>query len=169
MIDLADYFCPNPKCKDHGIRGKGNITTSTRYGKNKTHLLRCKTCNKRFSENRNTIFMHSNYSKETIQRIILAVAECNSIRGTSRILSLDKDAVNRTVLKAGEHCKEILNNLIRDLCLNECQLDELWTFVKKRKLFPTKISKKSMAASGSGRPLTQNRNCSSISSSVKEH
>ena len=101
MINLADYFCPNPKCKDHGIRGLENITTSTRYGKHRTHLLRCKTCNQRFSENRNTIFMHSNYGKETIQRIILAIAESNSIRGTSRILSLDKDAVNRIVLKAG--------------------------------------------------------------------
>ena len=152
MIDLSNYFCPNPKGKDHGIRGKGNITTSTRYGKNKTHLLRCKTCNQRFSENRNTIFMHSNYSKETIQRIILAIAECNSIRGTARILSLDKDGVNRVVLKAGEHCKEILQNLIGDLCLNECQLDELWTFIKKRKLFATKTSKKNMAATGSGHP-----------------
>jgi transposase-like protein len=152
MIDLSNYFCPNPKCQDHGVRGKGNITTSTRYGKNKTHLLRCRTCNQRFSENRNTIFMHSNYTKETIQRIIVAIAECNSVRGTARILSLDKDGVNRIVLKAGEHCKQILEDLIRDLCLNECQLDELWTFVKKRKLFPTKPSKKNMADTGSGPP-----------------
>jgi len=156
MIDLSTYFCPNPICKDYGIRGKGNITTSTRYGKNKTHLLRCKTCNQRFSENRNTIFMHSNYSRETIQRIILAVSECNSIRGTARILQLDKDGVNRIVLKAGNHCKRILENLIHDLCLTECQLDELWTFVKKRKLFPTKTSNRSMAATGSGPPSTLN-------------
>ena len=152
MIDLSMYFYPNPHCKDHGVRGKGNITTSTRYGKNRTHLLRCKTCNQRFSENRNTVFMHSNYSRETIQRIILAIAECNSIRGTARILELDKDGVNRVVLKAGDHCKQILENLIHDLCLTECQLDELWTFVKKRKLFPMKTSKKTMAVTGSGHP-----------------
>ena len=152
MIDLSNYFCPNSKCKDYGVRGRGNITTSTRYGKNKTHLLRCKTCNQRFSENRNTVFMHSNYSRETIQRIVLAIAECNSIRGTARILSLDKDGINRIVLKAGDHCKEILEKLIRDLCLNECQVDELWAFVKKRKLFPTKISKRNMVATGSGQP-----------------
>jgi hypothetical protein len=151
-MDLANYFCPNPKCRDHGIRGRGNITTSTRYGKHKTHLLRCKTCNQRFSENRNTVFMHSNYSRETIQTIILAIAECNSIRGTARILSLDKDGVNRVVLKAGEHCKTILGNLIRDLHLNECQLDELWAFVKKRKLFPNKTLNKSMDGTGSGHP-----------------
>ena len=152
MVDLSNYFCPNPKCKDHGIRGKGNITTSTRYGKHNTQLLRCKTCNQRFSENRNTVFMYSNYSKETIQRIILAIAECNSIRGTARLLELDKDGVNRVVLKAGEHCKIILGNLIKDLCLNECQLDELWTFIKKRNLFQRKTSKETTAVTGSGPP-----------------
>ena len=146
MIDLSNQFCPNPKCEHYGIRRHGNITTSTRYGKNKTHLLRCRSCNKRFSENRNTIFIHSNYSRETIQNIILAVAECNSIRGTARIFNLDKDGVNRVVLKAGDHCKKVLENLINDLCLNECQLDELWTFVKKRKLFPKKISNNNMVA-----------------------
>jgi len=152
MVDLSNYFCPNQKCKDHGIRGKGNITTSTRYGKHNTQLLRCKTCNQRFSENRNTVFMYSNYSKETIQRIILAIAECNSIRGTARLLELDKDGVNRVVLKAGEHCKIILGNLIKDLCLNECQLDELWTFIKKRNLFHSKTSKETTAVTGSGPP-----------------
>jgi hypothetical protein len=96
--------------------------------------------------------MYSNYSKETIQRIILAIAECNSIRGTARLLELDKDGVNRVVFKAGEHCKIILGNLINDLCLNECQLDELWTFIKKRNLFQRKTSKESTAATGSGPP-----------------
>jgi len=157
MADLSDHFCPNPKCLNYEIRGEGNITTSTRYGKNKTRLLRCRTCNHRFSENHGTIFMHSNYGKQEIQRIILAIAECNSIRGTARIFSFDKDAVNRVVLKAGEHCKKILGDLIRDLCLNECQLDELCTFVKKRNLFPTKTSKENTDGTGYGHRLIRNR------------
>ena len=84
MIDLATYFCTNPNCKAHGIRGEGNLTINTQYGKNKTHLLRCKTCNQRFSENRNTIFLHSNYSREPTQRIILANAH------RIRYLALDR-------------------------------------------------------------------------------
>ena len=157
MGELDNFFCPNEKCPDYGIRGKGNITTSTRYGKHRTLLLRCKTCNHRFSENYGTVFMHSNFSRQDIQRIILAIAECNSIRGTARILSYDKDAVNRVVIKAGEHCKKVLSKLIRDLSLNECQLDELWAFVKKRNLFPKKISKKNMADTGSGPQSIRNQ------------
>lgn len=60
-------------------------------------------------------------------------------------MSYDKDAVNQVVVKAGEHCKKILSNLIRDLNLNECQLDELWVFIKKINLFPKRTSKKNMA------------------------
>jgi hypothetical protein len=101
--------------------------------------------------------MHSNYSKQEIQRIVLAIAESNSIRGTARILSFDKDAVNRIVLKAGEHCKKILGDLIRDLYLNECQIDELWAFVKKRNLFPMKTSKKNTDDIGSGRRSIRNQ------------
>ncbi len=69
----------------------------------------------------------------------------------------DKDAVNRIVQKAGEHCRVILGNLIRDLCLNECQLDELLAFVKKRNLFPRKTLKKNTVGIGSGERLTRNR------------
>jgi hypothetical protein len=68
------------------------------------------------------------------------VAEGNGIRSTSRILKLDKDAVNRVVLKAGEHCFFVLSNLVKSLRLEECQLDELWAFVQKKRLFPRTTS-----------------------------
>ena len=141
MGELDDFFCANEKCPNYGIRGKGNIRTSTRYGKHRTLLLRCKICNHSFSENYGTVFMHSNFSRQDIQRIILAIAECNSIRGTARIFSYDKGAVNRVVIKAGEHCKKVLSKLIRDLSLNECQLDELWAFVKKGTSFLRRFRK----------------------------
>ena len=54
-------------------------------------------------------------------------------------LSLDKDGVNRVVFKAGEHCKIILRELIHDLHLKECQLDELRTFVKKESSLPRRL------------------------------
>jgi hypothetical protein len=45
---------------------------------------------------------------------------------------LDKDTVNRVILRAGEHCANVLSCLLASLKLTEAQLDELWTFVKKR-------------------------------------
>jgi hypothetical protein len=150
VTELSNFFVLINNAKIMALEGMATSRQVPTMAKPAPFCCAVKLANKDSHENRTTIFMNSNYSKETIQTIILAVAECNSVRGTARIFKLDKDGVNRVVLKAGEHCKKVLENLITDLCLNECQLDELWSFVKKRKLFSTKTSSRSMAATGSG-------------------
>lgn len=139
MLDINQYFCVNESCIHYGLRGQGNIVRCGTYGKQKRQLLQCNTCKKRFSETRNTAFFGSKYPSKTIQDIILCVAEGNGIRSTSRILNLDKDAVNRVVLKAGEHCFRVLSNLVKSLQLEECQLDELWAFVQKKGYFRERL------------------------------
>lgn len=56
-----------------------------------------------------------------------------------RILGLSKDGVNKVILKAGEHAHRVLSDLLHSLHLDECQLDELWSFINKKKLFQKKI------------------------------
>lgn len=70
---------------------------------------------------------------ETIRQIIhhAHAAEGVGVRATARLLGLDKDTVNRVILRAGEHCARVLSSLLTSLELHETQLDELWTFVKK--------------------------------------
>ena len=72
-------------------------------------------------------------------QIIRSTIEGNGVRSTARILGLSKDGVNKITLKLGEHCQHILSNLLHSLHLEECQLDELWSFVNKKKLFQKKI------------------------------
>ena len=153
MLDLSKYFCTNEKCKDYGIRGKGNLNIHFLYGKNKRRMLYCTTCKARFSETKCTAFFGSKYSVETIGKIISITAEGVGVRATARILNLDKDAVNRVVLKAGEHCRRVLDNLLVHLGLTEVQLDELWAFIEKKTL-PGIIKAENP---GYGRVLTQRR------------
>ena len=131
-LDLLNHFCPNPECKDYGIRGAGNITTSTTFGKQKIKLLRCKTCNKRFSERHNTVFYGLRLKEQTITDILSCLAEGVSIRGCARIKSVSKDTVQRILERSRAHCLKVLTELLSDLNLSECQLDELWSFIKKR-------------------------------------
>lgn len=140
MVDINEYFCTNSDCSQYGLRNQGNIVKSGTYTANgeKKQMLKCQVCKKRFSETRNTVFFHSHYKPETIRQIINCTAEGNGVRATARMLELSKDGVNKIVLKAGEHCQMVLSNLLVSLHLEECQLDELWTFVQKKKLFPTK-------------------------------
>ncbi len=141
MVNIRNYFCPNENCRCYGLRNQGNIIKSGTYKKQNEvkQMLKCKICDTRFSETRNTVFYNSHYSDDTIKKIINCTIEGNGVRSTARILDLSKDGVNKVVLKAGEHCKLILSNLLHSLHLNECQLDELCSFVNKKKLFQKKI------------------------------
>jgi transposase-like protein len=139
MEDLSVYFCVNKSCKDYGRLNAGNISIRGTYGKDRSRiLLYCKTCGKRFAETHSTAFFGLRLPAEKISQIIHHAAEGVGVRATARLLSLDKDTVNRVVLIAGEHCERILSGLLTSLHLTEVQLDELWAFVKKRNVLQKK-------------------------------
>ena len=147
MADVENAFCPNKDCKDYGLQNQGNISIRGKYGKDKEKdLLYCRTCGQRFASTRATAFFGLHLPDEKIAQIIHHAAEGVGVRATARLLDINKDTVNRVILRAGEHCEIVLSNLLRSLKLKEAQLDELWAFVKKRNL----LSKKKLAESGSG-------------------
>ncbi|RCV65371.1 hypothetical protein C5S53_04115 [Methanophagales archaeon] len=60
------------------------------------------------------------------------LVEKGSIRGTARAMGADKDSVALWLKREGEHCEEVTEYLLRDLNLSQVQIDEIWTFIKKR-------------------------------------
>lgn len=157
MSELESFFCPNQQCKDYGLHKQGNIAVRGKYGKNKSRdLLYCRTCGRRFAATQFSALFGLHLPAPTIRQIIHHAAEGVGVRATARLLDLDKDTVNRVILRAGEHCVMVLSNLLQSLELTEAQLDELWTFVKKRKVLAAKPTLNSgMDANGSGRPSTR--------------
>lgn len=153
MSELEQCFCPNKHCKDYGLRHQGNIAVRGKYGKDKSRdLLYCRTCGKRFAATQSSALFGLHIPAEKIRQIIHHAAEGVGVRATARLLDLDKDTVNRVILRAGEHCANVLSGLLTSLELTETQLDELWTFVKKRKVLAApKTSNANMEGLGSGR------------------
>ena len=147
MTDTKNAFCPNTDCKDYGLQNHGNIAVRGKYGKEKDKdLFYCRTCGQRFASTRATAFFGLHLSDEKIAQIIHHAAEGVGVRATARLLDINKDTVNRVILRAGEHCEIVLSNLLRSLKLKEAQLDELWAFVKKRNL----LTKKKLVENGFG-------------------
>lgn len=161
MSDFEQCFCPNEQCKDYGLRGHGNIGVRAKYGKDKNRdLLYCRTCGKRFAASRASALFGLHLPAETIRQIIHHAAEGVGVRATARLLGMDKDTVNRVILRAGEHCARVLSGLLTSLQLTEAQLDELWTFVKKRKVLTlSQTLRTSTDKRGSGRPSTPPHDC----------
>ena len=127
------------------------------YGPHHTPFYRCLKCGREFSARHDSVFAGFHTDEQTIYRVLKALAEGNGIRACARIFDIDKNTVALILAQAAAHCQRVSERLIKDYHLEECQLDELWSFVKKRKRTSRhwKNSRPSMVTSGSGSGSTR--------------
>jgi IS1 family transposase len=95
-------------------------------------MYQCQWCKTRFSETQGTVFFGLKTPQETVYRALKALAEGVGIRATARIFDVDVDTVLRWLRRAGQHSEKVSAYLMRNLQVEQAQLDELWTFVRKK-------------------------------------
>jgi transposase-like protein len=111
--DLSLFCCQNRRCVAFGTRGAGNLRVRDRIGKNKqTRLLCCKTCGKRFSETKGTVFYRSHLPKQAVISILQHVQEGNGMRPTGRLAHVKEDTVIRYARLAGKHADQLHRQLV---------------------------------------------------------
>lgn len=128
-IKLGDFFCPNEACGDHGKRGLGNIVIYDRYGRNRRKLLKCKTCNLKFSERRTTFFFGLHTKESTIKEVIRHLLEGMSFREAAIASGLDKDTVQRIWKRFLLYCEESVESLLKEFNI---RLEDLILLLYKR-------------------------------------
>jgi len=95
-------------------------------------MYQCQWCQTRFSETQGTVFFDLKTPHETVYRALKALAEGVGLRATARIFEVDVNTVLRWLRRAGQHSEKVLAYLMRNLQVEQAQLDELWTFVRKK-------------------------------------
>jgi IS1 family transposase len=65
--------------------------------------------------------------------VIAALCEGVSIRATERLTGTNRNTIMRLGAKVGEGCAVLHGSLMRDLHISRIELDEVWSFVKKKK------------------------------------
>jgi hypothetical protein len=132
-FDVSKFWCWNEQCRDYGKKGKGNIVPKEQYGENGIWLLKCKTCDHCFSENHGTVFFHLKTPRKEVLRTLALFPEKGSIRGISRATGHDKNMVMKWINIAGQHCQKVNEYFLQDLELDQVQVDEIWSYIKKGK------------------------------------
>ncbi len=136
-VDRDQLSCTNPDCTFYGRTGAGNICIHCQADKR----YYCTVCKTRFCATAGTIFYNLKTDPEKVLMALQLISERNSARGTARILKTNEDTVLAWLKLAGDHAEEVQRLLLRDLSVSQVQLDELWSFVgKKRWLGSTTIS-----------------------------
>jgi transposase-like protein len=128
-IKLDDFFCPNEACGNHGKRGLGNIIVYDKYGKDQRKILKCKTCNFKFSERRIKFSFGLHTKDPKIREVISNLLEGMSFREAALASGLDKDTVQRIWKRFVFYCEESLESLLKEFNI---KLEDLILLLYKR-------------------------------------
>lgn len=127
-----DVACPNKECSAYNKIGLRNIIRSGKQA-NGTQRYKCNDCNKTFARTTNTPFFHKHLKKKEIIRICKLLAEKISFRGIARATDHHLDTIRSIADVVAKHCKKFNNYFIQELKLTPIEVDEMWSFVKKKK------------------------------------
>lgn len=127
-----DVACPNSVCRAFGKIGLRNVI---RFGvqANGTQRYRCTDCRRTFARTVNTPFFHKHLSKDEIIRICKLLAEKISFRGIARATGHHLDTIRAIADAIAKHCKKFNDYFVTELKLSPVEVDEMWSFVKKKK------------------------------------
>ena len=127
-----DMACPNRECRAFNKRELRNII---RFGSqlNGTQRYRCTDCKRTFARTINTPFFHRHLSKKEIIRICKLLSEKTSFRAIARITEHHLDTIRAIATSVAKHCKKFNEYFITELKLTPIEVDEMWSFVKKKK------------------------------------
>jgi hypothetical protein len=125
-VDTSGHCCPDPDCAYHGWRGRGNIRANGHPGGQPWRQLQCVSCDGYFYETHDTLFHGKRSSPELIVHVIACLAEGLGIRGTARVFEIDANTVLNWLVQAAEQPQAFSAYFLRELPLNQVQLDELY-------------------------------------------
>ena len=129
-MEFTTCYCLNPQCTHYGKRGGAHLV---RRGADRgIPRLLCTKCKGTFSARQGTAYFGVRTDELNYTIAMRALAEGNSLRGTGRIVEVDKDTVCDWLDRAGRHCRAVTTYLFDTLHITECQVDELWSFVRKK-------------------------------------
>jgi IS1 family transposase len=125
-VNTSGQCCPDHDCAYHGWLGRGNIRANGHPGGQRWRQFQCVSCQGYFSETHGTIFHGKRSSPDLIVQVIACLAEGLGIRGTARVFEIDPNTVLQWLVEAAEQLKAFSTYFLRDLHLNQVQLDELY-------------------------------------------
>lgn len=131
-IRKLDVACPNKSCSMCGKIGRKNII---RFGQqpNGTQRYRCVDCERTFARTVNTPFFRKHLSKKEIYQICKLLSEKTGFRAIARVTEHHLDTVRAVAEVVAQHCKKFNEYFITELKLTPIEVDEMWSFVKKKK------------------------------------
>ena len=105
-MEFTTCYCPHPQCTHYGQRGLGTHLVHCGADRGIPRLL-CTRCQGTFSVRQGTAYFGVRAEEPNDTIAMRALAEGNSLRGTGRIVEVDKDTICDWVGRAGRHGRAV--------------------------------------------------------------
>lgn len=147
---FLDVACPNEQCTLFGIAGKGNVTCygtyTTQSGKVRKYI--CHECSTTFCDRTNTAFYDLRTDEEKVKLALKMAMRGMSTLGIAEILEVQPSTVGTWISRGAKHSKKVNEVVLKDVETPKVEMDELWTFVGKKRC-PGKMNSRTLEP-GSG-------------------
>jgi len=124
--------CENKECCYFHTKKNKDVV---RIGKSRQGVQRflCKKCNKSFVETKGTPLYNRKLSRDKILLLCKELVERKGLRAVQRTTGIHRDTVGNYLSIFAEHAVSVSSYLTKDLGLTTHEMDEFWTFIKKKK------------------------------------
>ncbi|MEO9056938.1 MAG: hypothetical protein ABI396_02055 [Ktedonobacteraceae bacterium] len=123
--------CPNPACEQSHVIRNGSSGGRRRY--------HCRGCGRFFGETAGTPMYRLHTSAAEGAQALLIVMHRGSLRAAEEITGHTYETIGEWLRRASEHAEALTAALTQDLHLSTVEIDEFWSFVRKKTGIPTKL------------------------------
>ena len=116
--------CPDPDCAAPHVVRNGTLKGRQRY--------HCRGCGAWFGQTHGTPMYRLHTPPEEVGRTLLVVMRRGSLRAAEEITGHKYETIGRWLRLAAEHAEALTDVLVDDLELSALEVDEFWSFVRRR-------------------------------------
>jgi transposase-like protein len=132
--------CPNAGCASPRVVRNGSLGGRQRY--------HCRGCGAWFGETHGTPLYRLKTPAAEIARALLLVTRRGSLRAAEEATGHKYETIGRWPHLAARHAAEIEAALVRDLELSTVEIDEFWSFVRRRTSTGSRLTRRMSAIAG---------------------
>lgn len=136
----AKLPCPTPDCATPHVVRNGTLKGRQRY--------HCKGCGAWFGETQGTPMYRLRTPPQEVGRALLVVMRRGSLRAAEEITGHKYETIGRWLRLAAEHAEALTEVLVHDLKLSALEVDEFWSFVRRRSATSRRWTRRDGASAG---------------------
>jgi transposase-like protein len=156
---ISGIACVNEACVNYNKPGTDSIVSNGTYPtrSGRVRKLVCRACGAVFCERQGTAFYDIRSPEDKVILALKLILQGLSLRAVSNVLGVKLDTVRQWLTRSARHAEQVNDVLIKEIKVNRVEMDELWSFVRKKNFRAwQKGRKQRMGNVGSGSLLHQN-------------